>query len=50
MVARGELHAFRPVIGGKKFLLYAAEVQKYARLAREMPSEEEMMRRIKELF
>ncbi len=34
LVKRGDLHAFRPVIGGKKILLYAAEVQQYARLAR----------------
>ena len=34
LVKRGDLHAFRPVIGGKKFLLYASEVQQYARLAR----------------
>ena len=33
LVKRGDLHAFRPVIGGKKFLLYASEVQQYARLA-----------------
>ena len=33
LVRRGDLHAFRPVIGGKKLLLYAAEVQRYARLA-----------------
>ncbi len=39
MVKRGDLHAFRPVIGGKKMLLYAAEVQQYARLAREMSAE-----------
>ena len=39
MVKRGDLHAFRPVIGGKKLLLYAAEVQQYARLAREMSAE-----------
>ena len=34
LVKRGDLHAFRPVIGGKKFLLYASEVQQYAALAR----------------
>ena len=31
---RGDLHAFRPVIGGKKYLLYSSEVQQYAALAR----------------
>ncbi len=36
LVKRGDLHAFRPVIGGKKFLLYAAEVQQYARLAQNL--------------
>ena len=34
LVKRGDLHAFRPVIGGKIFLLYASEVQQYAALAR----------------
>ena len=36
LVKRGDLHAFRPVIGGKKFLLYASEVQQYARLAQKL--------------
>lgn len=33
LVARGRLHAFRPCIGGRKFLLYSAEVIAYARAA-----------------
>lgn len=33
LVAAGKLHAFRPVIGGRKFLLYAEEVQAYAQAA-----------------
>lgn len=35
LVAKGKLHAFRPVIGGRKFLLYAAEVQAYAQAAQD---------------
>ena len=34
LVKRGDLPAFRPVIGGKKYLLYSSEVQQYAALAR----------------
>ena len=36
LVKRGDLHAFRPIIGGKKFLLYSSEVQQYARLAQNL--------------
>ncbi len=39
LVKRGDLHAFTPVIGGKKFLLYSHEVESYARLAREISAE-----------
>lgn len=33
LVARGKLHAFRPIAGGRKFLLYAEEVRAYAQAA-----------------
>lgn len=33
LVACGQLQAFRPCIGGRKFLLYSSEVIAYARAA-----------------
>ncbi|MGN0867946.1 MAG: hypothetical protein ACI4O9_00265 [Akkermansia sp.] len=33
LIARGQLHAFRPCLGGRKCLLYAPEVFAYARAA-----------------
>ena len=33
LVAAGHLHAFRPNVGGRKYLLYSAEVIEYAKAA-----------------
>lgn len=35
LVAKDKLHAFRPCIGGKKYLLYTEEVLAYARAAQQ---------------
>ncbi len=34
LVTRGHLHAFHPVAGGRKYLLYTSEVQAYAKTQR----------------
>ena len=33
LVAAGHLHAFRPNVGGRKYLLYTSEVIEYAKAA-----------------
>ena len=48
LVARGHLHAFRPCIGGRKFLLYAAEVMAYARAAQK-PAQDAAMANVQRL-
>lgn len=48
LVARGQLHAFRPCIGGRKFLLYSAEVTAYARTAQK-PAHDAAMANVQRL-
>ena len=48
LVARGQLHAFRPCIGGRKYLLYAAEVIAYARTAQK-PAHDAAMANVQRL-
>lgn len=48
LVARGQLQAFRPCIGGRKFLLYAAEVIAYARAAQK-PAQDAAMANVQRL-
>ena len=48
LVARGHLQAFRPCIGGRKFLLYAAEVIAYARAAQK-PAQDAAMANVQRL-
>lgn len=48
LVARGHLHAFRPCIGGRKFLLYSAEVTAYARTAQK-PAQDAAMANVQRL-
>lgn len=48
LVARGQLHAFRPCIGGRKFLLYSSEVMAYARTAQQ-PAHDAAMANVQRL-
>jgi excisionase family DNA binding protein len=48
LVARGHLHAFRPCIGGRKFLLYSSEVMAYARTAQK-PAHDAAMANVQRL-
>lgn len=48
LVARGQLHTFRPCIGGRKYLLYAAEVIAYARAAQK-PAHDAAMANVQRL-